>query len=175
VNRVRCYCDDCQAFLHHLGRDDLLDAQGGTDIVQVAPSMLSFERGLERVVGLRLTPKGLYRWYTSCCKTPVGNTLRPSVPFVGIHARGFAERADEVFGTPRSAMLVKFAIGEPPSSRGMVGMVLHTARLIVGWRLFGKAWPHPFFDRETGKPSRELEILSHDAREALRPLCGPRP
>ena len=45
VNRVICYCDDCQAFLHHLGRADLLDAHGGTDIVQVAPARLSFVHG----------------------------------------------------------------------------------------------------------------------------------
>jgi hypothetical protein len=38
VNRVVCYCDDCQAFLHHLGRAELLDAQGGTDIIQIAPA-----------------------------------------------------------------------------------------------------------------------------------------
>jgi len=38
VNRVICYCDDCQAFAHQLGRSDLLDVHGGTDVVQVAPA-----------------------------------------------------------------------------------------------------------------------------------------
>lgn len=61
VNRVVCYCDDCQAFVHYLGRSDLLDAHGGTGIVQIAPASLSFVRGHERIVGLRLTSKGLYR------------------------------------------------------------------------------------------------------------------
>jgi len=60
VNRVVCYCDDCQAFLHHLGRADLFDAHGGTDVVQVPPRDVTFDRGAERTVGLRLTPKGLY-------------------------------------------------------------------------------------------------------------------
>jgi hypothetical protein len=32
------HCDDCQAFAHQLGRADLLDAQAGSDIVQVAPA-----------------------------------------------------------------------------------------------------------------------------------------
>jgi hypothetical protein len=27
VNRVVCYCDDCQAFLHHLGRAELFVQQ----------------------------------------------------------------------------------------------------------------------------------------------------
>src|SRR5689334_2851856 len=75
VNHVMCYCDDCQAFLHHLGRLDLLDACGGTDIVQVAPAFLSLQSGKDRVAGIRLTAKGLYRWYASCCKTPLGNTV----------------------------------------------------------------------------------------------------
>src|SRR5690606_7428174 len=84
VNRVVCYCDDCQAFLHHLGRNDLLDAQGGTDIVQVSPASFELDRGTENVMGVRLGPKGLYRWYAGCCKTPLGNMTTPSIPFVGI-------------------------------------------------------------------------------------------
>lgn len=66
ANHMLCYCSDCQAALHHLGRTDLFDGHGGTDIVQVAPSALSFDRGFERIVGLRLTPKGLFRWYATC-------------------------------------------------------------------------------------------------------------
>src|SRR5262245_12535850 len=79
VNRVVCYCDDCQAALHHLGHAELLDEHGGTDIVQVAPASLAFHAGADRIVGLRLSPKGLYRWHTSCCKTPVGNTVGPGI------------------------------------------------------------------------------------------------
>src|ERR1700757_5235893 len=75
VNRVVCYCEDCQAFAHQLGRADLLDAQGGSDIVQVAPASLTFIKGQNRIAGLRLTPKGLFRWHATCCNTPVGNTL----------------------------------------------------------------------------------------------------
>src|SRR6201988_2315539 len=71
VNRVVCYCDDCQAFAHQLGRADLLNAQGGSDIIQVAPASLTFIKGQNRIAGVRLTPKGLFRWYTTCCNTPV--------------------------------------------------------------------------------------------------------
>jgi len=103
VNRMVCYCEDCQAFLHYLGRVDLLDAHGGTDIVQIAPAALSIARGHERIVGLRVTPTGLYRWYASCCKTPLGNTLRSAIPSVGILAQVFedgAQTADDLFGKP---------------------------------------------------------------------------
>ena len=103
VNRVICYCDDCQAFVHHLGRADLLDEHGGSDVVQVAPSSLSFQRGAERIVGLRLSPKGPYRFYTSCCQTPLGNMVSPALPFIGIVAQGFqgATAAGSTRSSPR--------------------------------------------------------------------------
>src|SRR5208282_4092194 len=45
VNRVTCYCEDCQAFAHQLGRADLLNEKGGSDVVQVAPAALTFTQG----------------------------------------------------------------------------------------------------------------------------------
>ncbi|KYF78778.1 hypothetical protein BE11_26950 [Sorangium cellulosum] len=181
-NRVVCYCDDCQAFLHHLGRAELLDERGGSDIVQVAPSMLSFDRGSELVAALRLTPKGLYRWYASCCKTPLGNSLTPRVPFIGIVTELFqqapgARPCDEVFGAPRGRILGKFAIGEPPpgSLTPNVRLLAHTIRKMISWKLRGNAWPHPFFDRASGNPKYAVTVLSTAERDALRPLCGPRP
>lgn len=180
VNRMVCYCEDCQAFLHHLGRADLLDAHGGTDIVQVAPASLSFDRGSERIVGLRLTPRGLYRWYASCCKAPVGNTLGPAIPFVGIVAQAFddgAQRLDDLFGKPVGAIQGKYAVGGSPegSTRFPGRVVLRALGLMLGWRLRRQTWPHPYFDRATRTPSHPLTTLSRAERDALRPLCGPRP
>lgn len=179
TNRVVCHCDDCQAFVHHLGRADLLDAHGGSDIVQVAPSSLRFERGMERFAGLRLTPKGLSRWYTRCCNTPLGNTLGPSLPFVGIAAQALgadARERDEVLGPPVAAILGKFAIGEAPAGSTSVNpwFLLRIARLLLGWKVRGQAWPHPFFDRPA-TPRYPITVLSREEREALRPLCGPKP
>jgi hypothetical protein len=177
TNRVVCYCDDCQAFAHHLGRADLLDAHGGSDIVQVAPSALAFDRGADKIRGLRLTPKGLYRWYASCCNTPLGNTLRPSIPFVGIVAQAFGGEADGAFGTARTRILGRFAVGEPPagSTRLDLRFVARAVRLVLGWKLRGKAWPHPYFDRATGRPTPPITVVAPAEREALRALCGPRP
>lgn len=178
VNRVVCYCDDCQAFAHQLGRPDLLNAQGGTDIVQVAPASLAFFQGQDRIAGLRLTPKGLLRWHTTCCNTPLGNTLTPAIPFVGIVAQTFgAERAQSAFGAPIGAILGKYAIGTaPPGSTGIsLGLLLRTIAKVLGWRLRGRAWPHPFFDQKTREPIYPLTVLSNEQREALRPYCGPHP
>jgi len=173
VNRVICYCDDCQAFLRYLGRTDLLNANGGTDIVQIAPASLSFHVGDEFITGVRLTPKGIYRWYASCCKTPLGNTLSPAIPFVGIVVQAFehgAQRPDDLFGKPRGAVHGKYAVGNTPSgSTGFNPRLLARAlRLILGWRLRGQSWPHPYFDRAKRAPSYSVTTLLQAERDALR-------
>jgi hypothetical protein len=178
TNRIVCYCDDCQAFAHHLGHAELLDEHGGTDIVQVAPSALTFSRGAERISGLRLTPKGLYRWYASCCSTPLGNTAGPGLPFVGLLAAVFQGGGlDDVVGKPIGGVLGKFAIGTPPagSTRPNPRLIARALGNILRWRLTGKTWPHPFFDSETRAPSRPVTTLSPTERDALRKFCGPRP
>jgi hypothetical protein len=179
VNRVICYCDDCQAFLHHLGRSELLDSHGGSDIVQVAPATVSYHLGTERIACLRLTKKGLYRFYSTCCKTPLGNMVGTGVPFIGILANTFAAYAthdlDNVIGTPIGGILGKFAVGTPPegSDRLNVRILARAIRMVLGWRLGGKAWPHPFFDSVTRAPKYPVSILSHAERESVRPQCGP--
>ena len=179
VNRVVCYCDDCQAFLHHLKRADLLDARGGSEIVQVAPASVSFDRGASHIACARLSPKGLYRWYASCCDTPLGNTVKPSIPFVGINMDAFRSvderRRDDVFGALRGAVQGRFAIGGAPpgSTRPSLGMIAHILRLMIGWKL-RKGWPSPFFER-SGEPRYPITTLSRAERDALRPLCGPSP
>lgn len=178
VNRVTCYCDDCQAFAHQLGRADLLNENGGSDIVQVAPAALSFTKGQDRIVGLRLTPKGLHRWYAKCCNTPVGNTMGPAMPFVGLFAQIFdVPSLDAVIGAPTGAILGKYAVGEAPAASSGISLRLMLAAIgkVVGWRLGGKTWPHPFFARETRAPLYPLTVISVERREALRAYCGPRP
>jgi len=180
VNRITCYCDDCQAYAHQLGRADLLNIHGGTDIVQVAPASLTFLQGQDRITGLRLSPKGLYRWYARCCNTPVGNTVNPSLPFVGLVAQSFAsdrQEPDQLFGEPVGAILGKYAVGEVPKQvRGVsFGLILRSLRLVLSWRFSGKTWPHPFFDQATRQPRYPVTVLTREQREALRPLCGPRP
>src|SRR5688572_16916507 len=159
INRVVCLCADCQSFAHHLGRADLLDSRGGSDIIQLAPAAVSFDRGTDKIAAIRLGPKGPFRWYATCCKTPLGNTVKPSLPFVGIVFELFREarephRRDEVFGPSRASIHGKYAIGEPPpgSVKLKLGFLARTMSLILGWKLRGRAWPHPFFDRGNDEP-----------------------
>lgn len=150
VNRAICYCDDCQAFAHHLSRSDLLDAQGGSDIVQLPPAAISILQGHEHIAGLRLAPKGLYRWYATCCSTPLGNTVSPAIPFIGIVTAAFdlaGATVDQTFGKPVGAIKGEFAIGEAPAgSRGIRFPILaRSIAKVLGWKLSGLTWPHPFF------------------------------
>jgi hypothetical protein len=180
VTRAICYCDDCQAFAHRLGRADLLDAYGGSDILQVAPAALEFREGLEHIVGLRLSPKGLYRFHTSCCNTPVGNTFSPRVPFIGIVTQVFASGGndpDTLFGKPLGSIYGNYAINPTPaaSKKWDLPLTVRAMSKMLGWKLRGKGSPHPFFERETQASRYPITTLTLEEREALRPLCGPQP
>src|SRR5262245_19575480 len=84
ANHAICYCRDCQAFAHFLGREkDILDERVGSDIVQILPKNLAFTQGSEALACMRLTPQGMLRWYAGCCNTPIGNTLAtPKLSFI---------------------------------------------------------------------------------------------
>lgn len=180
LGRTVCYCADCQAFAHHLGRADLLDAKGGSDIVPVAPAALVFRQGLDRIAAVRLSPKGVHRFYATCCRTPLGNAVGPKVPFVGLLTEAFrasGQKPDDILQPPVGAIFGEYALGGlPPGSKGVrFGFMLTAILRIVGWRLAGRVWPHPFFDRESKRPLYPVTVLSREQREALRPFCGPVP
>ena len=97
---VACSCDDCQAYARALGRPDVLDPWGGTDIFQTTPSQVAITRGTEQLRCLRLAEQGLLRWHTGCCATPIGNGLGQtyydcSAP--GTYTQAAAQRAADAW------------------------------------------------------------------------------
>ncbi|MEO8322313.1 MAG: hypothetical protein ABI561_28740 [Bradyrhizobium sp.] len=65
---------------------------------------------------------------------------------------------------------------EPGISRFLnLSLLLRAIGKALGWRLRGKVWPHPFFEKARDEPVYPLTVLSREEREALRPLCGPHP
>ena len=173
VTRVVCYCRDCRAFAHFLERPDVLDAGGGSDVVQIAHSHVRLTSGLEVLACVRLTETGMFRWYASCCRTPVANTLRAGVPFAGV-MRDFIDvpsaAADGLLGTP-IPVRTKFAIGTPPLTAAPfseLGLIARVAKHLLTWKLTGRAFPSAFFVEETRAPRVAPQVLSHDQREALR-------
>ncbi len=177
-NHCICYCDDCQAFAHFLGRaDEILDAHGGSDIFQVAPRRISFSQGANRLACMRLTPKGLLRWYAACCNTPLANTAaRPGLPFAGLLRLSLAETndgapVDYTIGPVVASVWQKYAKGDrselPKFDRGTAALMLRQIGWLLMGRLRGEHKPSPFFDPNTGLPSAEPRVLSADERAAI--------
>ncbi len=170
-NRCVCYCDDCQSFAHFLERaDEILDANGGTDIFQMSSGRLEFSEGLAQLACMRLTESGILRWYAACCKTAIGNTPNTSrVPFIGLihscidHAAEGRSR-DETLGPIRMRGFGRFAKGDrsqldahdgAPSWMGpRVNEILQQA-LEHGERNLS-----PFFDVGTDEPCVSPRILT---------------
>src|SRR5687768_6868112 len=84
--RVVCYCDDCQAYARFLEPASVVNEHGGTEVIQAWPACLTLTAGADALGLVRLSPKGLYRFYAGCCRAPVGNTLGPRWPFIGVMA-----------------------------------------------------------------------------------------
>jgi hypothetical protein len=173
-NRAFCYCDDCQAYAHFLGGGDILNRWGGTDIFQLPPAQLKLTDGVENLRCMRLSPRGLHRFYAGCCMTPIGNAVSARVPFVGVvhsfmdHAAD-AKSRDEVLGKPLAHVQGKYAHGDVPSyvhSRWPVGLLLRSVRLLAGWAIRGKGRPSAFFD-EAGTPRVEPTVISQAENVAL--------
>jgi hypothetical protein len=172
AQRAICYCDDCQAFARWLGAPDVLDASGATEVLQTSPAHIRLETGVDALRCMRLSRKGLLRWYADCCRTPVANTVAAKLPFAGL-IRPFVrldEAADATIGPVLARVHTQFAIGPVPGGpqpKLPLRMIAHTARRLAGWWWRGEGTPSPFFDARTRAPTREPSVLDADARAAL--------
>lgn len=173
-----CYCDDCQTYLHYLGRADLLDQAGGTAIIPVYPSEIKITQGQEFLKCTRLGPKGMFRFSTSCCNTPVGN-CRPGFPWVGLVHRVFTVRDPDylrkTLGPIKSAIYGQYAKGTPvegTSSKLTFKDFKAVAPFLLKGFLFGKAKPSPFFLNGSNTPVVEPKMLSLNERNSIRQKLG---
>lgn len=172
---VVCYCKDCQAFAHFLGRGDITDQWGGTHIFQMAPSNVRITEGNEAIRCVRLSQKGMHRWYCGECKTPIGNTLGPKLPFVGlissiIDAKAAGVSLDDVLGKPRVYGFPEAAIGgAPPQAKdnSKFKFLAKAAASLAKWWLTNAGWPSPFFDEATRAPRAPVQVLSPEERAKL--------
>lgn len=178
--RAVCLCDDCQSYAHYLNRGDTLDANGGTDIIPSMPASYQITSGHNLLSCLRLSDKGMYRWYAKCCKTPMGNAMTsPSMPYIGIPERIFEKKnskstVEELFGPIRERMQAQFAKGDlPPISKKTVSLpfMFRVIKFIIKAKIKGANSPSPFFS-EDGKPTKEAKVLSKAEREAAHALAG---
>lgn len=167
ANRVKCYCRDCQAFAHFLGEEtDILDQLGGTDIVQMLPKNISFTQGTEVLACMRLTETGLLRWYTTCCNTPIGNTLPDyRMSFIGlVHncLESSEVTLDNSFGA--SFTLVNTEHARETLESNPIGLIVIIARNIMRMfkaRIDGSYKQTPFFLVDSGTPLVSPKILNN--------------
>jgi Family of unknown function (DUF6151) len=166
ANRCVCYCRDCQAFAHFLGQvDAVLDERGGSEIIQIPPKNLTFSQGREVLACMRLTEKGLLRWYAACCNTPIGNTLGTAkISFIGLVHNCLEspdQSLDESFGAVRAWVNPKGAKGDPkPAVAGRGAAVWWFITRILKARLNGDYRRNPLFHADTGKPIVTPRVLA---------------
>jgi Family of unknown function (DUF6151) len=173
ANHGICYCRDCQAYAHFLGSTAaILDARGGSEIVQVLPSNVILTQGLGSLACMRLTPKGLLRWYASCCRTPIGNTLAtPKVSFIGLlHScleAGNVPISDS-FGPVVALANTASAIGSPkPKMQGLGRSLRWFVGTVLRARISGDYKRTPFFNAGTGEPVAVPQVLTEGDRARL--------
>lgn len=187
-NRVVCYCDDCQIYAQHMGFAARgLDAYGGTEVFQTSPASVELREGRSQLACLQLRAGGLLRWYASCCRAPLGNTLgRRGVPFVGLVVRSLDAAAagtslDAALGPVRGAIFGKFAQGGAPlrdaRARPPLGLVARSVALLAAARLRRDHARSPFFDTRSGEPVVAPSVVAPEdlARAEAAVRRGPNP
>jgi hypothetical protein len=169
--RLICYCNDCQAFLHYLKRPDLLNENAGSEIIPAYPADIKIIEGKDFVKCVRLHSKGMYRFFSSCCLTPIANT-DPTRPWAGIHRRMYlskgAARLDRELGPVKSSIMGKHAKGSLPAGipqtfdfKGMITVI----PFIIKGKILGKAKHSPFF--ENGEAIVVPLVLTEEERSRV--------
>ena len=155
-NRVHCCCADCQKFAVFLEQEDkVLDQYGATDIFQIPLAHLHITRGHEQLGLIRLSPKGLNRWYAKCCHTPIGNTLGGKAPFIGIIHNFMQHTAsrDQELGKTRGYIHCQSAKQAVPDAlqASFLKVSMRILGKLISWKLKGLNQPSAFFD-ENARP-----------------------
>lgn len=170
--RFVCYCKDCRAFAHFLGRADVIDPAGGTDIVQMPPARVKLSAGTDAMRCLRLSNKVL-RWYAGCCQTPIANTAAgPDFPVVGMIHSFMKPEADDrpldaILGPPLCRIYERSATAPlPPNAPPppTLAIFVRRASMILGWWARGLGRPTPFFDVSTKSPLAAPYLVTSSER-----------
>lgn len=162
--RAVCYCRDCQAFARELGEPGaVLDAFGGTDVVATQARYVRFTSDTRTLACLSLYPRGLLRWYASCCRTPIGNTPRDwRLPYVGLVHTCLGTVTPVEHSWPRVQLRVntRSAAGPTPAMplTQFLPMAVFIPRLLAA-RLSGAYRQTPFFD-DRGKPRAVVNLAA---------------
>lgn len=156
---VVCHCDSCVRAQKHFGV--AATRAEGVAIYQTTPDRISIDAGAEHLGLGRLSPKGSFRWYATCCNTQLGvSSTTPKFAFVGLVQTIFADPAP--LGRARTHAFVPQAGGVDKHTRLMPSIIALMARSAAA--LTSGRWREtPFFDVEKGQPVVVPTVLPKDA------------
>ena len=139
INHCFCYCDDCQAFAHFLGRaDDVLDAHGGSEIVQMSQANGELHGGRRQdrghsAHGQRVSCAGTR---AAVARRSATRWPRSALPFIGV-VRVFIDAPPATLGPIRGRGFAKSAKGGAAAvpKDGLPDLVMVARVLVEAGRL----------------------------------------
>lgn len=171
--RAVCYCRDCRTYAHWLGYPrQVLDAAGGTDIVATHSRYVRLTAGAPQLACMSLSPRGLLRWYASCCNTPIANIPRDrKLPYVGlVHTcLESVQPLETSFPPVQMDINTKSALRPTPHRGGPMAMARFGAMVtrLAAARLTGSYRKTPFFDAD-GAPVASVHVPPKAEVDAAR-------
>ncbi len=163
---VHCLCCDCQRFAEHLNNSDkILDDHGGSELLQTYPSYVEITEGRDKIRGVQLERKGIYRWHTACCNMPLANTMTNSnIPFVGLSVKLMKFSNDkektEILGPVTMKAFGKYSIGDIPKDahpRFPISFMPKILGFMLKGLLRGMSRASPFFNGK--EPIASIDYL----------------
>lgn len=162
---LTCYCSCCRGFMKHLGcQDKTVDPNGGINVIHLHPRQISFEAGSEYLRPLKLTDKPTYRWYTTCCQTPIATTPKTAVmPFVSLSTY-VLKNANDRLGPVTGHVHLDTALqdmSQLKSQEVSMGYIMKKVVKFMIREIFTRPKTrNPFFDSKTKKPIFDVIELS---------------
>lgn len=165
LGRVVCCCGSCQEFARFLEQEEqTLDKFGGTELVQLSQAQVVIENGKENLKSLRVTPKGIIRWYAGCCNTPIANTVNASMPFAGVlhNFINTTSDKDSLFGPITHYVQCQDCTSEPdypnPAAKFPLDVTLKIIGRMIIWKVRGLHKPSVFFN-DDGNPVSSPKLI----------------
>lgn len=154
-----CHCDSCVRAQRYFGVK--ATRAEGVAVFQTTPDRFRIEAGSEHLALARLTPKGTYRWFASCCNTQIAvSSTTPKFAFISPVQTIFEDTAP--LGRIRTHAFVPQSGGADKHTRLMPAVVALMARSLSA--LTSGRWKDtPFFDVTTGSPIATPQILPKTA------------
>ena len=116
---------------------------------------------------MQLKPKGLIRWYASCCNTPIANTINGKMAFNGVFHQfmdfsSLKEVKEKVLGNVLTYCMSRYAEGElPPNSHPKYpfGVSMRIVKMLISGVFFKTNRPSPFFEEGSLEPiSKPIQL-----------------